>query len=98
MLVAAWAAPVEAFAPRLIEPRAAASKITVVIMAGGFKALCKESPELAKIKLPGKRHMLMSFHCRLEMRVNSLLARIAFRFKEHSKLPLSHMIAVARLR
>jgi hypothetical protein len=88
MLVAAWATPVEAFAPRLIEPRAAASKITVVIMAGGFKVLCKESPELAKIKLPGKRHMLMSFHCRLEMRVNSLLAQVMFRFMEDSRLPL----------
>jgi hypothetical protein len=88
MLVAAWAAPVEALAPRLIELRAAASKIMVVINVGGFKVLCQESLDPDKINLPRKRHTLMSFHCRLEMRVNSLLAQVMFRFMEDSRLPL----------
>ncbi len=98
MLVAAWRVAVEALAPKLMELRAAANKITVVNRVGGFKVLCQESHDLDKIKLPGKRHKPMSFHGRLEMRVNSLFAQIMFTIKENSKLPLSSMMVVARLK
>jgi hypothetical protein len=89
MLVAAWFASVEALAPRVNDPRAAVSKIIAVIRVGGFKGLCQESHDPDKIKLPGKRHMLMSFHGGFEMRVNSLLAQAMFKFDEYSKLPSS---------
>jgi hypothetical protein len=70
------------------DPRAAVSKTMVVIRVAAFKVLCQVSHDFDKIKLPGKRHMLMSFRGRLEMRVNSLLAQVVFKFARGSKLPL----------
>jgi hypothetical protein len=44
-----------------MDPRTAATKMTVVTRDGGFKVLYQKPLTGAKINLPAKRHKLMSF-------------------------------------
>jgi hypothetical protein len=60
-LVVAWRGPVDANAPKLMEPKTAASKIVMVTKDGGFKALCPKHRESAKINLTARRRKLLLF-------------------------------------
>jgi hypothetical protein len=61
LVVVAWRAWFDPYAPRLMEPITAAKRIAVLNIDWGLNAVLHEWRERAKINLPGKRHKPMSF-------------------------------------